>query len=65
MRLGAEVLTPAINALRSLADVRDRTEKLIAQAENEKREASALRAVLGEIEAMRQWAKTNKLPAID
>jgi MoxR-like ATPase len=61
VNLPNEIMVPAINSLRALRDVRERTAKLIAEADNEKREAAGLRAVLAEIEAMRAWADSQKL----
>jgi MoxR-like ATPase len=60
--LDQDVLTKAISASRRIDDVKKRVDKVLAEADSEKRDASALRELSNELLAVQKWFKANSLP---
>lgn len=60
--LDQDVLTKAIAASRRIDDVKARVDKVLTEADAEKRDASALRELSNELLAVQKWFKRNNLP---
>lgn len=56
------VLTRAINTSRKIKDVKGRTDKLLKEADREKRDAAGLRDLSNELEGVLKWFEDNDLP---
>lgn len=60
--LDQDVLTKAISASRKIDEVKKRVDKVLVEADKEKRDASALRELSNELLAVQKWFKSNSLP---
>lgn len=60
--LEQDVVTKAISASRKIATVKRRVDKLLGEAEAEKRDAAAARDLSNELRATQEWFKANDLP---
>lgn len=60
--LDQEVLTKAISASRQIDAVKERVDKVLGEADGEKRDASALRELSNELLAVQKWFQSNGLP---
>lgn len=60
--LPQELLTKAINTSRRIKDVKARVDKLLKDAEKEKRDAANARSLSNELQQVLDWFKANDLP---
>jgi MoxR-like ATPase len=60
--LDQDVLTKAISASRQIDAVKDRVDKVLSEADSEKRDAAALRELSNELLAVQKWFNANGLP---